>query len=36
MGNGLLAAGSDGGVDFDPGVAELCDFAVFVDVEGVD
>jgi hypothetical protein len=30
MGNGLLAAESDCGVDFDPDFAEFCDFAVFV------
>jgi hypothetical protein len=36
MGNGLLAAGSDCGVDFDPDVAEFCDFAVFAGVEEVD
>jgi hypothetical protein len=42
MGNGLLAAGSDCGVDFDPDVAEvvvvaeLWDFAVFAGVEAVD
>jgi hypothetical protein len=42
MGNGLLAAGSDCGVDFDPDVAEDLelvepwDFAVFAGVEEVD
>ena len=36
IGNGLLAAGSVSGVDFDPVFEELCDFAVFVCVEDDD